>query len=87
MTVERFQLLSNVGQFDSVNAGAQIALTPLTLIYAENGRGNTTLAAILRSLSTSDSAMIEDRHRLGAALNDQELLNAAQRALRFTARR
>jgi wobble nucleotide-excising tRNase len=67
MTVERFQLLRNVGQFDSVNAGAQIALTPLTLVYAENGRGKTTLAAIMRSLSTSDPALIEDRHRLGAA--------------------
>lgn len=67
MTVERFQLLRNVGQFDSVNAGAQIALTPLTLVYAENGRGKTTLAAILRSLSTGDPALIEDRHRLGAA--------------------
>ncbi|MFD1942805.1 AAA family ATPase [Paradevosia shaoguanensis] len=67
MTVERFQLLRNVGQFDSVNAGAQIALTPLTLVYAENGRGKTTLAAILRSLSIGDAALIEDRHRLGAA--------------------
>lgn len=67
MTVERIQLLRNVGQFDSVNAGAQIALTPLTLIYAENGRGKTTFAAILRSLSTGDPALIEDRHRLGAA--------------------
>lgn len=67
MTVERFQLLRNVGQFDSVNAGAQLALTPLTLIYAENGRGKTTLAAILRSLSTGNAALIQDRHRLGAA--------------------
>lgn len=67
MTVERFQLLRNVGQFDSVNAGAGLALSPLTLIYAENGRGKTTLAAILRSLSTGESALIEDRHRLGAA--------------------
>lgn len=67
MTLERFQLLRNVGQFDSVNAGAQIALTPLTLVYAENGRGKTTLAAILRSLSNGDPALIEDRHRLGAA--------------------
>lgn len=66
MTIERFQLLRNVGQFDSVNAGAQIALTPLTLVYAENGRGKTTLAAIMRSLSTGDPALIEDRHRLGA---------------------
>ena len=67
MSIERFQLLRNVGQFDSVNAGAQIALTPLTLVYAENGRGKTTLAAIFRSLSTGDPALIEDRHRLGAA--------------------
>lgn len=67
MTIERFQLLRNVGQFDSVSAGAGLALTPLTLIYAENGRGKTTLATILRSLSTGESALIEDRHRLGAA--------------------
>jgi wobble nucleotide-excising tRNase len=66
MTVERFLLLRNVGQFDSVNEGAQIALTPLTLVYAENGRGKTTLAAIMRSLSMGDPALIENRHRLGA---------------------
>ena len=64
--VERFHLLRNVGQFDSVSAGAQFELTPLTLVYAENGRGKTTLAAILRSLSTGDPALVEDRHRLGA---------------------
>ena len=67
MTIERFQLLRNIGQFDSVDTGAQIALTPLTLVYAENGRGKTTLAAILRSLSTGAPELIEDRHRLGAA--------------------
>jgi wobble nucleotide-excising tRNase len=65
--IEKFQLLRNVGQFDSVNSGANLSLGPLTLVYAENGRGKTTLAAILRSLSTGDSALIEDRHRLGAA--------------------
>lgn len=67
MMIERFQLLRNVGQFDSVSTGANLALSPLTLVYAENGRGKTTLAAILRSLSTGDSALIEERHRLGAA--------------------
>jgi wobble nucleotide-excising tRNase len=39
----------------------------LTVIYAENGRGKTTLAAILRSLSNGDAALISERHRLGAA--------------------
>jgi len=59
MTVESFQLLCNVGQFDSGHAGAQLALLPLTLIYAENGRGKTTLATVLRSPSTGESALIE----------------------------
>jgi wobble nucleotide-excising tRNase len=52
--LDRIQLLRNVGQFNSVNAGAQLPLSKLSLIYAENGRGKTTLAAILRSLNTGD---------------------------------
>lgn len=67
MTIERLQLLRNVGQFDSVSAGAQISLTKLSLIYAENGRGKTTLATILRSLGTNNPALVEERRRLGSA--------------------
>lgn len=66
MAVEKFQLLRNVGQFDSFNAGANTSLAQLTLVYAENGRGKTTLATVLRSLSKGDSAMIENRRRLGS---------------------
>jgi wobble nucleotide-excising tRNase len=47
--------------FDSVSTGANISLAPITLIYAENGRGKTTLAAILRSLATGDPVPIEER--------------------------
>ncbi len=49
--INRIQLLRNIGQFDSVNTAANIPLNRLTLIYAENGRGKTTLSAIFRSLS------------------------------------
>lgn len=63
--LEKIQLIRNVGQFDSVNA-AQFDLTKLTLVYAENGRGKTTLASILRSSATSDASIIEERHRLTA---------------------
>ena len=52
---------------NSVNAGAQLLFSKLTLLYAENGRGKTTLAAILRSLSTGDPTFISERHRLSAA--------------------
>lgn len=66
MSVDHFQLLRNVGQFDSVNAGAQLRLGRMALIYAENGRGKTTLAAILRSVGTGDATLLAERHRLGA---------------------
>lgn len=66
MSFDRIQLLRNVGQFDSVNEGAQFPLTRLALIYAENGRGKTTLASILRSASTGNAQLVTERHRLGA---------------------
>ncbi len=65
--IARLQLLRNVGQFDNVSTAASLVLKRLTLIYAENGRGKTTLAAILRSLASGEALPITERHRLGAA--------------------
>jgi wobble nucleotide-excising tRNase len=64
--INNIQLLRNIGQFESVSAGAHIALARLTLLYAENGRGKTTLGAILRSLATGDPLPIAERRRLSA---------------------
>ena len=63
--INQLQLIRNVGRFDSV-ALANHPLGRLTLIYAENGRGKTTLAAILRSLATGDPIPIVERRRLAA---------------------
>jgi len=63
--INRLRLLRNIGKFDSADS-SNIPLTRLALIYAENGRGKTTLAAILRSLATSDPIPIAERHRLAA---------------------
>lgn len=60
------QLLRNIGQFDSVHPPATISLGRLTVVYSENGRGKTTLAAIMRSLSTGDPLPIAERKRLAA---------------------
>jgi wobble nucleotide-excising tRNase len=64
--LNRLQLFRNVGQFDSVSAGAAIVLLRLVLGYAENGRGKTTLAAIFRSLAAGDPLPITERQRLAA---------------------
>lgn len=64
--IEQIQLLRNVGQFDNLNPPPQTALTPFTLIYGENARGKTTLAAVLRSLAANNPRLVSERHRLGA---------------------
>lgn len=38
----------------------------MTLAYAENGRGKTTLAAMFRSLRSGAAELIQERHRLAA---------------------
>lgn len=73
--IQQIRLLRNIGQFDSVSAGQQLALGQLVLIYAENGRGKTTLAAVLRSLATGDPLPIVERHRLGASYPPHIILN------------
>jgi wobble nucleotide-excising tRNase len=65
--IQRFRLVENVGQFQSVSTGATLPLDQLTVVYAENGRGKTTIAAILRSLATGDPIFVEERQRLAAA--------------------
>jgi len=62
----RFALLRNVGQFDNVAEGAKLPLAALSLIYAENGRGKTTLSAILRALATTSAVPVSERHRFGS---------------------
>lgn len=60
------KLIRNVGSFDSYQQGPNTGFKPLTLIYAENGRGKTTLGAIFRSLATGESNWVEARCRLGS---------------------
>lgn len=74
--VERLTLLRNIGQFDSITPGAQFPFARLTVIYAENGRGKTTLSAVMRSLATGDARHIQERHRLGAANSPHVIIQA-----------
>ena len=64
--IEYIKLLRNIGTFESDSASASFSLKRLTLIYADNGRGKTTLAAVLRSLATGNPHPIAERRRLGS---------------------
>lgn len=75
--LNRLQLFRNIGQFDSVDTARDIPLAKLTLIYAENGRGKTTLAAVLRSLGSGDPVPITERRRLAAVHAPHVVLECA----------
>jgi len=64
--IEQINLLRNFGQFDNVSPPLSTTLSPFSLIYAENGRGKTTVSSIFRSLAADDPTIILERHRLGS---------------------
>ena len=65
--IQSINLVRNLGTFDSDSASATLRFKRLNLIYADNGRGKTTLAAMFRSLSTADPQPIIERKRLSAS--------------------
>ena len=71
--IKQFRLIRNVSCFDSFQCPANTEFAPLTLVYAENARGKTTLTAILRSLACGDPASIIGRKRLGS-LNEPHVV-------------
>ena len=65
--LQRAVSIKNVGRFKNCAAIDDVSLRHYTLIFAENGRGKTTLCAILRSLFTNVPALIIGRKTLGLA--------------------
>ncbi len=64
--IHRLRLVKAIGLFDVVDSAATIDLRKLTLVYAENARGKTTLGAVMRSLATGEPLPITERRRLGS---------------------
>lgn len=63
--IEKFISIKNIGRFRSCIPLGDVTLRRFSLVFAENGRGKTTLCAILRSLQSGDSALITERKTLG----------------------
>src|ERR1019366_3904345 len=65
--LQRIISIKSIGRFKSCAAVGDVTFRRFTLIFAENGRGKTTLCAILRSLFTNTPALIIGRTTLGSA--------------------
>ena len=75
--INRIKLLKNIGQFDNVSPPQEASFSPFSLIYGENGRGKTTIVAILRSVSSGETTLVTDRQRLGAQNPPHVVINQA----------
>lgn len=58
--LERIEQIQGIGLLHDAN-GKPFKLQKATLIYAENGRGKSTLANLLRSTATGDGSLIQSR--------------------------
>ncbi len=65
--LEKTVQIKSIGRFRDYAASGDVTFRKLTLVYAENGRGKTTLCAILRSLQSGQPEFIAERKTLGAA--------------------
>jgi len=71
--LKEINLIRNIGCFDSFSGLSD--LKKIVLIYAENGRGKTTVSAILSSLANNDASILMGRKRLGASHEPHIVLN------------
>lgn len=67
MTIAQIRHIRSIGRFRNYAAQGDVSFKKFTLLFGENGRGKTTLCAILRSLQSSTPAIITGRRTLGAA--------------------
>lgn len=65
--LERIERIQGIGLLHDVN-GKPLKLWKAQLIYADNGRGKSTLASILRSAATGDPTLITERKTIDAIL-------------------
>ncbi len=64
MFIKKITKIQNIGKFHKGGvSGGEYG--EFTLFYAGNGRGKTTLCAVLRSMKTGTATIIEDRRTLG----------------------
>lgn len=71
--LERIEEIQGVGLLHQAN-GKPHTCRKATLIYADNGRGKSTLATALRSVSTGDASLIADRKTVDGTLPPKVIL-------------
>lgn len=75
VSLRQIKHIGSVGRFRACGAEGDVTFKKFTLIFAENGRGKTTLCSILRSLQTNDPDIVVGRTTLGSAKEPNVVIN------------
>lgn len=59
--IHKIQRLISVGKFRNYTTAGDVCFQKLTMIYAKNGIGNTTLSTVIRSLATLKPELVRNR--------------------------
>jgi len=81
--IEKFISIRNIGRFNNCRPRGDVTFRKLVLLFAENGRGKTTLCAILRSLQSGSSEFISERKALGTTESASVQIRVAGNTLSF----
>lgn len=76
--IEKIVRVKATGRFSDYSAPANVSFGRVTLVYAENALGKTTLSAMLRSLGTGDPTWIEERQTLGESDQPRVVIGTSQ---------
>jgi wobble nucleotide-excising tRNase len=82
--LEKIVSIKNVGCFHNYSSKGDTTLRKLTLLFADNGRGKTTLCAVLRSLQSGIPEYITERKTLSETNPSSVQLLIEGNAVSFT---
>lgn len=64
--IHKIESLVSIGRFGNYQASGDVVFKKLTLFYADNGSGKTTISSVFRSLAENDPTRIEKRKTLSS---------------------
>lgn len=68
LMIHKIERLISVGKFGNYQATGDVAFRKLTLFYADNGSGKTTVSSVFRSLSENDPSRIIKRKTISSTV-------------------
>ena len=73
-TLKEVKYVQNIGRFETGKSVAGATFGPCTLVFGENGWGKSTLADLLRSLTTNNSDIVIGRKTLAGSPEQKAVL-------------